>query len=115
MKIGEKIKERRLELGWSLRELSDRMGYANHSTIARIESGAVDLPQSKIAKFAEVMGTSVAYLMDWEKVQKNNDAIVGIVKRLRTDSDFLSLVESLQDLDGDQIRSVQQILIAFRK
>ena len=115
MKIGERIKERRLELGWSLRELSDRMGYANHSTIARIESGAVDLPQSKLAKFAEVMGTSVAYLMDWEQVQKNNDAIVGIVKRLRTDNDFLSLVESLQDLDGDQIRSVQQILIAFKK
>lgn len=60
MKIGEKIKERRIELGWSLRELADRMGYANHSTIARIESGAVDLPQSKLAKFAEVMGTSVA-------------------------------------------------------
>lgn len=115
MKIGEKIKERRNELGWSLRELADRMGYANHSTIARIESGAVDLPQSKLAKFAEVMGTSVAYLMDWEQVQKNNDAIVGIVKRLRTDNDFLSLVESLQDLDGDQIRSVQQILIAFKK
>ena len=115
MTTGEKIKQRRLELGWSLRELSDRMGYANHSTVARIESGSVDIPQSKIAKFAEVMGTSVAYLMDWEQVQKNNDAIVGIVKRLRTDNDFLSLVESLQELDGDKIRSVQQILIAFKK
>ena len=115
MTIGEKIKQRRTELGWSLRELASRTGYANQSTIARIESGKIDLPQSKIAKFAEVMGTTVAYLMDWEEVQKNNDAIVGIVKRLRMDNEFLSLVDSLQDLDGEQIRSVKQILTAFKK
>ena len=115
MKIGEKIKQRRLELGWSLRELATRTGYANQSTITRIESGKIDLPQSKIELFARVMGTTVAYLMDWEEVKKNNDAITDIVVRLRMDSEFLSLVESLQDLDGDQIRSVKQILAAFKK
>lgn len=115
MKIGEKIKQRRLELGWSLRELATRTGYANQSTITRIESGKIDLPQSKIALFAEVMGTTAAYLMDWEEVQKNNDTIADIVVRLRMDNEFLSLVESLQDLDGEQIRSVKQILAAFKK
>ena len=67
MKIGEKIKQRRIELDWSLRELSNRMGYANHSTVARIESGAVDIPQSKIVKFAEVLNVPVAYLMGWDE------------------------------------------------
>lgn len=111
MAIGEKIKQRRLELGWSLRELSDRMGYANHSTIARIESGAVDLPQSKIAKFAEVLGTTVPALMDWEEVKKENDTLTDIVLRLRSDSVFKEAVESLHKMDSEKLSS----LLAFLK
>ena len=74
MKIGERIKLRRLELGWSLQELADRMGYANKSSIARIESGAIDPPQSKVVKFAEVMNTSIADLMGWNDNKKENPA-----------------------------------------
>ena len=70
MTTGEKIKQRRVELGWSLRELAKRMGYANQSTVSRIEKGEIDIPQSKVVKFAEVMGTSVAFLMDWEEEKK---------------------------------------------
>ena len=55
MTTGEKIKQRRVELGWSLRELAKRMGYANQSTVSRIEKGEIDIPQSKVVKFAEVM------------------------------------------------------------
>lgn len=113
--IGKRIMERRQQLGLTQEELAFRMGYKTKSAINKIELGINDVSQSKVVKFAEALNTSIAYLMDWEQVQKNNDAIVGIVKRLRTDNDFLSLVESLQDLDGDQIRSVQQILIAFKK
>ena len=52
---------------WSQRELSDRMGYQNHSTITKIEAGKVDIPQSRIVQFAEVLGVSVAHLMGWEE------------------------------------------------
>lgn len=113
MSIGEKIKERRLELKWSLRTLSDKMGYANHSTIARIESGEVDLPQSKIVKFAEVLGVDVAYLMDWEKVQKKNDVLTDIVVRLRTDEDFAIFCEKASQLTPEQFASVMQVVDTF--
>ena len=46
------------------------MGYANQSTISRIESGTVDIPQSKVVKFSEVLGVSVAYLMGWDENDK---------------------------------------------
>lgn len=65
MEIGAKIKQRRKELGWSLRELAAKMGYSNHSTVARIENGTIDIPQSKIVKFAEVLETTPSYLMGW--------------------------------------------------
>ena len=113
--IGEKIKLRRMELGWSLRELAKRMGYSNHSTVARIESGAIDIPQSKVVKFAEVMGTSVAFLMDWEEVQKTNDTINDAVIKMRTDSDFLSLVECLMGLDAEKQSAIKQMALALHK
>ena len=113
MNIGEKIKQRRQELKWSQRELCARMGYSNHSTIGKIEAGAVDIPQSKIVKFAEVLGVSVAYLMDWEEVQKNNDIIADIVVKLRTDEEFLELVKTLNSLDEEKIKGVKQMLSAF--
>ncbi len=115
MTIGERIKERRKELKWSQRELSDKMGYSNHSTITRIEAGKVDIPQSRIVQFADVLGVSIAYLMGWDKEEKNNNTIASIVVRLRTDSDFLSLVESLDNLDEEKVRGVKQMLNAFLK
>ncbi len=111
MKIGEKIKQKRIELGWSQRELAAKMEYSNHSTIGRIESGSVDIPQSKIVKFSEVLGVSIAYLMDWEEVQKKNDTLSDIVVRLRSDAVFSEAVESLYKMDSDKLSS----LLAFLK
>lgn len=110
MTTGEKIKQRRIELGWSLRELAKRMGYANQSTISRIEKGEIDIPQSKVVKFAEVMGTSIAFLMDWEEVRKKNDTLSDIVIRLQTDDVFLSAVESLYKLDQKKLSSILTLL-----
>lgn len=110
MTIGEKIKARRNELKWSQRTLSDKMGYQNHSTITKIEAGKVDLPQSKIVKFAEVLGVDVAYLMDWKEVQKKNDIQADIVIRMRKDADFLSIVEDLHNLEREKLPAVKQFL-----
>lgn len=63
MGIGERIKQRRTELGMSQRDLADRMGYNNHSTVAKIENGAVDIPHSRIVQFADVLNVSVEHLM----------------------------------------------------
>jgi transcriptional regulator with XRE-family HTH domain len=49
------------------------------------------------------------------KTEKNNDTIADIVVRLRTDSDFLSLVETLISLDKEKISGVKQMLAAFIK
>jgi transcriptional regulator with XRE-family HTH domain len=110
MTIGEKIKQRRIELKWSQRDLAAKMDYSNHSTIGRIESGAVDIPQSRIVQFAEVLGVTVAYLMDWEEVQKNNNAIADIVIRLRTDDVFFDAVNRLKNLDSDKLSSLLTLL-----
>lgn len=110
MNIGEKIKQRRQELEWTQRELAKRMGYGNHSTIGKIENGSVDLPQSRIVQFADVLGVSIKWLLGWEEVQKNNNDIADIVVRLRTDDEFLNVVKRLSDLDSDKLSSLLTLL-----
>lgn len=115
MNIGEKIKQRRTQLGWSQRDLAYKMGYTNNSTIVKIEQGKVDVSQTKIVQFAEVLGVSIAYLMDWEEEQKKNDIQSDIILRMRTDTTFMSAIESLYKLDKDKLESVNQMLSTLFK
>ena len=113
MTIGERIKIKRNEKGWSQRDLASKMGYSNHSTIGKIETNKVDLPQSKVVQFAEVLNVSVAYLMGWEEVKKKNDTLTDIVVRLRSDDEFAELMKGISQLDPVQLASVKQVVDAF--
>ena len=63
--VGDNIQYMRKRLGWTQEELALKMGYKSKSTINKIELGINDIPQSKIVKFAEVLGTTPAHLMGW--------------------------------------------------
>lgn len=64
--IGEKIKERRLELHMTQEALAERMGYKGKSSINKIEKGTQDIPLSKVEEFARVLHTTPAALMGWD-------------------------------------------------
>lgn len=117
MTIGDRIRKRRNELQWSQRELAAKMGYNNNSTITRIEGGTVDIPQSRIVQFADVLGVSVAYLMGWisEETHKKNDTITDAVVRMRSDDEFLSIVSGLLTLDADKLSAVKQLMLVLQK
>lgn len=109
MKIGERIKARRQELQWSQRELASKMNYSHHSTLARIESGQVDVTQSRIVQFAEVLGVSIAYLMGWEEEEKGQS----------TESDLSfkkkEFIQRIQGMTDAQIERLEQILALVEK
>lgn len=63
----DRIKSRRTELGLTVEELAHKMGYKDKSSISKIENGKADIPQSKIAAFADALETTPAYLMGWEE------------------------------------------------
>lgn len=65
-KIGERIKIKRKSLGITQKELAQKLGYKNKSTIAKIESGKNDIVQSKVVDFANALETTIAYLMGWK-------------------------------------------------
>ncbi len=63
LQLYKNIKSRRVELQMTQSDLAVKLGYADKSMIAKIEKGAVDLPQSKIIAFAEALHTSPGDLM----------------------------------------------------
>lgn len=65
--VGNNILLLRKQLGLTQEELAKKMGYKTKSSINKIELGKNDIPQSKIVQFAEVLGTTPAFLMGWSE------------------------------------------------
>lgn len=61
--IYERIKQRRIELGLTVEELANKMGYKDKSSISKIENGKADIPTSKVLAFAKALETTTAYLL----------------------------------------------------
>ena len=63
MTMYERIRELRLARGMSQNDLAIAVGYKDRSMVTRIENGEVDLAQSKIFAFANVLSISPGELM----------------------------------------------------
>lgn len=65
MKIGDRIKKRRIECGMSANDLASLLG-KNRSTIYRYENNEIEnLPTDILEPLAQALHTSPAYLMGW--------------------------------------------------
>lgn len=117
MHIGDRIKARRIELGWSQRDLAGRMGYKNHSAVARAEAGTVDLSQSRVAQFAQVLNVTPGYLMGWvsKEDSEKNDQLAKLVLRMRKDEAFYNTVVAIAALNEKQYKSVKDLVAAFNE
>lgn len=109
----ENIRYLREQLGLTQEELAYKTGYKDRSSIAKIESGKVDLSATKIATFARALGVTPTQLMGLDAISfdsqtkdtnQHKESILD--KALRkllanaTDEDkqmLISLLERLQD------------------
>jgi transcriptional regulator with XRE-family HTH domain len=66
MRIGERIKQRRLELGYTADMLA-KMLNKNRATIYRYENGDIEnMPIDVLEPLAKALNTTPAYLMGWK-------------------------------------------------
>ena len=83
MTIGERIRERRKELGMSQEELAQKVGFSGKTSISRIERSTGRLQSDIILKVAPALGMSPAALMTgseyheyvWNYYKINDDDI----------------------------------------
>lgn len=110
MKLYENIKRLRKERGLTQDELARLTGYTDRSSIAKIERGTVDLPQSKIKQFADIFGVTQGSLMGWEedneKTAINNDSGMSETKQK-----LLSLAESCSEEEASKLLQMMELFL----
>ncbi len=66
MSLGENIKRKRLELGYTLEDIAKRLN-TSRQTIHRYETGVIsNIPSDKIELLADMLDVSPAFLMGWD-------------------------------------------------
>lgn len=113
MKLYENIKRLRKEKGLTQDELARLTGYTDRSSIAKIERGTVDLPQSKIKQFADIFGVTQSSLMGWddecqdEKTATDNGSGLSEAKRK-----LFALAESCSDEEASRLLQMMELFLS---
>lgn len=101
--------------GKTQRDVADAIG-VSAPTMSDWANGKKFPRMDKVEMLANYFGCLKSDLIeDKTEMKKSNEAIAAVIARLRTDSNFLSLVESMMHLDAAQMQSVEQLLAAFLK
>ena len=105
MTIGEKIKQRRLELGMSQQELAEKMGYKSRSAICLIETNReTNLSVERIGEFAKVLQMSPLELIDTNQdfVLRNKEEIELIIRYRSADVVEREMIQRLLAYKGEK-------------
>lgn len=96
MTIYDRIRQLRIEKGWSQSELAQKVGYKDKTAIAHIEKGERDISRSKIAAFADTLGVSPTYLLEGKEnspseLTKEEKALLELFRSIPADKQDLAL------------------------
>ena len=111
MSIGENIKKRREELDMTQTELAKRVGYADKSSISKIEKGKTDVFQSDVVKIAKILQTTPAYLMGWTKEDGSldgyyfNEETAKLAQEMFDDPDMRALYHMKRNMNPESYRA----------
>lgn len=75
MTIGDRIKQRRIELGMTQEDLALKLGYKSRSSVNKVEL-ASDVTLKTIRAYAKALDVDAAYLMGWDKQPQGNLAYI---------------------------------------
>ena len=122
MSIGERIKMRREELGWTQEELAKKMGYKSKSTINKIELGKSDVTQRKVPEYAKVLMTTSAYLLgmdDAENSQESpyyiNPETMRIAQKIHDNKYLRGLFYESEDASPETLQTTHDMLVLLKK
>lgn len=104
LELYKNIKRRRQQLKMTQTDLALKMGYADKSMIAKIEKGNVDLPQSKILAFANVLETTPGELMGWDYETETTETVDNIYKLDKIKLPMLGKVACGEPIFADEDR-----------
>lgn len=112
MDVGERIKDRRLQLGYSQDYLAKLVGYKSRVAICKIESGQRAFPMNKVDSFAKALDVTPSYIMGYE-----NDKTLQMMINQDSDTPQNRLCEKcrkLYDSECDQVSDYVDYIVSKR-
>jgi len=106
--IGKRIKDKRIELGLSQKELAHRMGYKSEAAISKVEHGEDNITTDRISKFAKALNCSPGYLYGWTD-NRQTYSYEEFIKKILSDDEH-SLIKAYRAADDVDRRAVRRIL-----
>lgn len=105
MKMGDRIKARRQELGLTLEDLG-KVLHVNRSTVKRYEDGSTQrIASGKLEQLAVALKTTPSFLMGWDEEKQQNAASF--------DGEILLLARELQQLPQDKRALLKDVIRAM--
>lgn len=126
MRVGDRIRAKRQDLGMSVDELAARLG-KNRATVYRYERGDIEnMPVNVLEPLAEVLQTTPAYLMgwtpddyDWERdLDHRLDSVYGprwdaVLKNCG--GDYSKAWQAWRDIDREQAEEARKMAAEDKK
>lgn len=103
MNIGQRIRNRRIELGLTQDEVAQKTGYKSRSSINKIECSR-NLPLTKVEKMASALECTPSYLMGWEDEEIEKQAKMDVrmfqyTPMIDPDSELGKFIEEKIDIE----------------
>ena len=111
--LGTRIRQRREQLGLTQDELAQKMGYKSRSSVNKIESGANDIPQSKVQAFADALDTTSTWLLGLEPIQADAE-LEEYLEQLKNREDMRMLFSVTKNATKEDVMRTVAILEALR-
>ena len=109
--VGRNIAAARKRAGITQEELASRVGYKTKSAINKIELGIRDLPQKKIAAFADALGVTPGYLMGWDETPAQDLQDMGaLAAQVLLDPAAMEMMQKFMAMDESDRQAVQDFM-----
>ena len=111
MSIGEKIREKRQRMRYTLEKLANEVGVTS-STILKYENGSINIPSDKIEKLAIALKTTPAYLMGWEEKSAAVVEELNINSPSNESNRFRWVARNAKKMSDDELEKLKNLMKA---
>lgn len=122
MEVKDIIKQRRIELGYTLKDISEKVG-VEPSTVSRWESGDIaNMKRDKIHALAKALRLSPNVIMGLDEVAKTgheakyyDSETLEMAQALYDDPELRALMKAAMDVNKDSISSLTTLLYTMKE
>lgn len=113
MTVGERIKQKREELGLSQEELAHKLGLRGRSSVSRAEKSGDKMTTTLMQAYANALNCSTLYLMGFDEDENDSEFTelnAALVAKIRSDGELSDALQIYFSLPEDKKKYVCDLI-----